>query len=404
MIKRKKKTSSEDEYSIEILSEDLFENEDDSMDKQAKKKFVLKRWHKAVIVAFLVVIILAGSLTGGFFYLRARGEKNLKTEVPETAEQAPAEKREGLYVTYNGKEYKYNENIINFLCLGIDKDVPIDEERQGGIEGFADAILLVSVDVEDGVVQLLAIPRDSIVPVKVMDSDGNLSRNENVQITMQYAYGRTAEESCELMTDAVSNLLFKLPIQRYCSINFEAVPTLNDAIGGVDVDVLEDVFGDHCTLYAGTTVHLDGYEALDYIRWRDEWVAESSMGRLERQKQYMLNYFNQAKDTLKEDITLPVKVFQELDGNMCTNVTVEDLTYLAPEMLDIAMDTENIAMVPGEVVQGEKLEEYHINEDELKELVISRFYEEVTPEPDAAENKTENNVSETEDTAAAAEE
>ena len=176
MIKRKKKTSSEDEYSIEILSEDLFENEDDSMDKQAKKKFVLKRWHKAVIAAFLVVIILAGSLTGGFFYLRVRGEKNLKTEVPETAEQAPAEKREGLYVTYNGKEYKYNENIINFLCLGIDKDVPIDEERQGGIEGFADAILLVSVDVEDGVVQLLAIPRDSIVPVKVMDSDGNLTR------------------------------------------------------------------------------------------------------------------------------------------------------------------------------------------------------------------------------------
>ena len=206
------------------------------------------------------------------------------------------------------------------------------------------------------------------------------------------------------MTDAVSNLLFKLPIQRYCSINFEAVPTLNDAIGGVDVDVLEDIYGEHCTLYAGTTAHLDGYEALDYIRWRDEWVAESSMGRLERQKQYMLNYFNQAKDTLKEDITLPVKVFQELDGNMCTNVTVEDLTYLAPEMLDIAMDTENIAMVPGEVVQGEKLEEYHINEDDLKELVISRFYEEVTPETDAAENKTENNASETEDTAAAAEE
>ena len=184
------------------------------------------------------------------------------------------------------------------------------------------------------------------------------------------------------MTDTVSNLLFRLPIQRYCSINFEAVPTLNDAIGGVDVDVLEDIYGEHCTLYAGTTEHLEGYEALDYIRWRDEWVAESSMGRLERQKQYMSNYFNQAKDAVKKDLTLPVKVFQELGANMCTNITVEDITYLVPELLDITLDTENIAMVPGEVVQGEEFEEYHVDDDALKDLVISRYYEEVHPEDD----------------------
>ena len=314
------------------------------------------------MVLALILVLVAG-FAGSFFFLRAKGEKNLKTQVPETAESAPEEEREGIFVTYKGKEYKYNENIINFLCLGIDKDVPIEEKRTGDIEGLADAVLLASVDVEDGLVQLLAIPRDTIVPVKVMDSQGRFDRNENVQITMQYAYGRTAKESCELMTDTVSNLLFRLPIQRYCSINFEAVPTLNDAIGGVDVDVLEDIYGEHCTLYAGTTEHLEGYEALDYIRWRDEWVAESSMGRLERQKQYMSNYFNQAKDAVKKDLTLPVKVFQELDANMCTNITVEDITYLVPELLDITLDTENIAMVPGEVVQGEEFEEYHVDDE-----------------------------------------
>ena len=205
-------------------------------------------------------------------------------------------------------------------------------------------------------------------------------KNENKQITLQYAYGQTAEDSCELMVDAVSNLLFKVPIQRYCSINFQAVPTLNDAIGGVDVEVLEDVWGDHCTLYAGTTEHLDGYEALDYIQWRYEWAPETSMGRLERQKQYMMNYFNQAKTVVKDDPTLPVRVFRELDGNMCTNITVDDLTYLVPELLDISLDTDNIAMIPGEVTEAGEYEEYHVYEDELKDLVISRFYEEVEPE------------------------
>lgn len=346
------------------------------------EKHRLRRWQKVLAMVLALILVLVAGFAGSFFFLRAKGEKNLKTQVPETAESAPEEEREGIFVTYKGKEYKYNENIINFLCLGIDKDVPIEEKRTGDIEGLADAVLLASVDVEDGLVQLLAIPRDTIVPVKVMDSQGRFDRNENVQITMQYAYGRTAKESCELMTDTVSNLLFRLPIQRYCSINFEAVPTLNDAIGGVDVDVLEDIYGEHCTLYAGTTEHLEGYEALDYIRWRDEWVAESSMGRLERQKQYMSNYFNQAKDAVKKDLTLPVKVFQELDANMCTNITVEDITYLVPELLDITLDTENIAMVPGEVVQGEEFEEYHVDDDALKDLVISRYYEEVHSEDD----------------------
>ena len=174
------------------------------------EKHRLRRWQKVLAMVLALILVLVAGFAGSFFFLRAKGEKNLKTQVPETAESAPEEEREGIFVTYKGKEYKYNENIINFLCLGIDKDVPIEEKRTGDIEGLADAVLLASVDVEDGLVQLLAIPRDTIVPVKVMDSQGRFDRNENVQITMQYAYGRTAKESCELMTDTVSNLLFRL--------------------------------------------------------------------------------------------------------------------------------------------------------------------------------------------------
>ena len=377
-----KKDGTGEDYSLEILPETDFEEMDKDEEDSGSREFRLRRWQKVLLAVFAVIVIAAGSLTGSFFFLRARGEKSLKTEVPETVEQVTPQEREGLFITYNGKEYRYNDDIINFLCLGIDKDIPIEEKRETGSEGLADAVLLVSIDVNAGQISLLAIPRETIVPVRVQDTGGNFVKNENKQITLQYAYGQTAEDSCELMVDAVSNLLFKVPIQRYCSINFQAVPTLNDAIGGVDVEVLEDVWGDHCTLYAGTTEHLDGYEALDYIQWRYEWAPETSMGRLERQKQYMMNYFNQAKTVVKDDPTLPVRVFRELDGNMCTNITVDDLTYLVPELLDISLDTDNIAMIPGEVTEAGEYEEYHVYEDELKDLVISRFYEEVEPETD----------------------
>ena len=399
----------EEGYTLEIIEEDSFEEEKEEEgvspdNKKIKKKSRLKRWQKICIGVAAVLIVLIGGLAGSFMYLRAKGEKNLKVQVSEAQDDESA--REGIFITYNGKEYQYNENIINFLCLGIDKDIPIEQKRDTGSEGLADAVLLVSVDVEDNLISLLAIPRDTIVPVKVQDAQGNFVRTENGQITLQYAYGKTAEDSCELMLDAVSNLLYKVPIQRYCSINFQAVPTLNDAIGGVDVEVLEDIWGEHCTLYQGTVAHLDGYEALDYIRWRAEWEAGSSMTRLERQKQYMSNYFAQAKEAVKSDLTLPVRVFGELSGNMCTNVTVEDISYLVPELLDISLDMENIAMIPGEVYQPGEYEEYYVYEEELKQLVVNMFYEEVAPETENAgdtQNGAESENTESGQSGAAAE-
>ena len=131
------------------------------------------------------------------------------------------------------------------------------------------------------------------------------------------------------------------------------------------------------TNHAGDAIHLQGNMALDYIRDRDCNIFGSSMGRLERQKQYMSSYFATAVGAVKADMTLPVTLFQSLQGNMCTNITTEDIAYLVPELLDVSLNTEDMAMVPGEVTQPGELEEYVVNADQLKELVIGYFYEEV---------------------------
>lgn len=322
-----------------------------------------RRYRKAATGIFVMGILLIGS----FFCLRETGRRNLIV----------GEEQNVASVIYQGKEYKYKENMINILCLGIDKDLPIEEKRESGSEGLADAVLLVSIDMQEKELYLLAIPRDTTISIKVQDTKGEFVRTEKGQITLQYAYGETAENSCELMMEAVSNLLYQIPIQRYCSINFQAVPLLNDAIGGVDVKVLEDIQGDHCILYEGRNVHLEGYEALDYIRWRDEETTASSMTRLDRQKQYMRNYFEQAKTVVKSNPTLPVRVYQQLEGNICTSITIEDLTYLVPELMDISFEEEYLYVIPGEVVQSGKYEEYHIREDELKEMILDIFYETV---------------------------
>ena len=385
-------TGDSSDFSIEVLYEDSFDDrpldDDNSWDdehghkrrhrhrhEKHKRRHSLKRWRKVMLGLVAIIVVGIAGLTGGFFYLRAQGEKNLKTEVPDAADSAEAP--EGLFVTYNGKKYQYDENVINFLCMGIDKDLPIEEKRATGSEGLSDANILISINVETGKIKLLAIPRDTIVPVKVVDSAGYFVKNENQQLTLQYAYGQSATASCELMVDTVSNLLFQLPIQRYCSVNFEAIPILNDAIGGVDVQALEEIKIGSKTYQQGEMIHLQGDQTLEYVRHRDTNVFGSSMGRLERQKQYISNYFATAKEVVKSNMTLPVTIYQNLQGKMCTNITVEDIAYLVPKLLDVNLTGEDMTVVPGEIIQPGDHEEYHVNADQLKEIVINNFYKEI---------------------------
>lgn len=356
---------------------------------EGKKKKKSRLKIMAIAVLGFILLIVAGSGLG-FLYLRFQGERNLKTQIPVVSEDRDAaestqgtsgeEEQEGIYITYEGKRYQYNSDVINILCLGIDKDIPIEEKRDTGSEGLADAVILASINTQEDKINFLTVPRETIVPVKLMDTAGNFVRTENEQITLQYAYGQTAEKSCELMTDAVSNLLFQLPIQRYCAINFQALPVLNDAIGGVDLVSIETVHWWNGSFYEGQQLHLEGQSALDYVRQRDETIPESSMGRLERQKQYISCYLEQAKDAVEKDLTLPVKMFQSLTENMCTNVTAADITYLVPELLKMDVNMDNISTVPGETVTGGEHEEYHVDTESLKQLVVQMFYKEVPAE------------------------
>lgn len=372
--------------------------EEQKIDKKKKSRLKIA----AAIVLGTILLIVAGAGLG-FLYLRFQGERSLKSQVQimdanmgnreNTSEDSISEEeQEGFYITYDGKQYQYNSDVINILCLGIDKDIPIEEKRETGSEGLADVVILASIDTKEDTLKFLAVPRETMVPVKLIDTKGNFVRTENEQITLQYAYGQTAEKSCELMIDTVSNLLFQLPIQRYCAINFQALPALNDAIGGVDLVSIETVHWWNGSFYEGQQMHLEGQAALDYVRQRDETIPKSSMGRLERQKQYITCYLEQAKEAVGKDLTLPVKMFQSLTENMCTDVTVADITYLVPELLNMEINLENISMVPGETITGGEHEEYHVDADALKQLVIQMFYKEVPAEQTNDSDTEENTV------------
>ena len=359
----KKDTEGTDAHIEDSFEQDLYKEGSRARKEKRKKR---QKWQR---ILFWSVVVVAVILLGGmiaFFSFRLKGKIDLKVE-----EQ---------YTTYNGKRYKYREGIVNILCLGIDKGVSMSyiEARRGNI-GMSDAIILVSIDTKRNEVKAIAIPRDTVTEIQTT-IDGELSSKERMRLCIQYAYGVSMQQSNKLTVDAVSNLLYDLQIQRCCAINFEALPIINDAIGGVDVEVREDVEEWESRLPYGETVHLEGDLALRFVKVRNKHDLNGAALRTQRQKQYIEAFVEKAKRVVKKDPTIPLTIFQELqkDGNMCTDITAEDIMYLMPELLGISFSEDMVQMIPGEsVVSEDGHTDYRMDVEAVKEIVINTFYEEV---------------------------
>ena len=351
-----------------------------------KNKFDRKK--KIMILCIVLAEILV--IVGCVFLFINKGARNLKKKQAEKAKLASeqeltAEEAEEGIVYYNGKKYRYNEDILTFLIMGVDDDQSMDGEVEMGEAGQADTIFLAMLNTKEKSVELLGISRDTMTDIQILDEQGNYIRTAEEHLAIQYAYGDGSHYSCELMKEAVSDLMYGLPIHGYCAINLNGIPVLNDAVGGVEVTVLEDLTnimniteGDY-TLKKGATVKLTGEQAHDYVRARNKSQFASNDLRIKRQKQYLAAFADTLIEQTKKDITVPVKILQKMTNYMVTVVSMDEITYLATQILEYDFNLDDIKSIEGEVVQpeGEKYEQFHVDYDALYELILELYYEEV---------------------------
>ena len=376
--------------------------------KQVKRR-KQKEWVARIknkMIKYKRVLIICGSIVicilfviGGFGIVRAVGRNRLynKAEttqpdmqlppeeetVGETSEEAEAEPepeqtkwKEG-WVKYKDKIYEYKEDILTFLVMGIDKNSDVKEVKEGTDGGQADALFLVVVDSTDKSIKIVGINRNSMTDIKIYDEKGEYVDTVKAQIAVQHGFGNGVEESCEYQKEAVEKLFYGLPIHGYAAVNMSAIPTINDAVGGVDVKVLEDLTKKDKSLVKDEQVHLMGKSAFWYVQYRDTSVFASADLRLARQKQYLNSFIAAAKKAAKEDISVVLNLYQAVMPQMVTDVSLDEVAYLAPILLDYRFGTDNFYMMEGEMVMGEKFEEFYPDETALYEMILEVFYEEV---------------------------
>lgn len=351
-----------------------------------------KRKHKAVALTVLASVTgLLAVAFAAFLIVGAVGKANLRSNViaapklenaPVVIEMQPTEEevstwQEG-WVKYNDQVYAYNEDILTFLIMGIDKTKDVKEVAEGTDGGQADALFLVVLNPHDNSLSVIGINRNAMTDVSVYDNNGAFVNTIKAQIAIQHGFGNGMEESCEYQVNAVQHLFYEMPIHGYAAINMSAIGSLTDMVGGVDVIALEDVkSGGNTVIKKGEEVHLEGDLAFVYIHNRDTTEFGSADHRLERQKQFITTYLQKVKQKTSQDISFPISIYQEIAPQTVTDLTVDEMTYLVSIAKDYSFDENHLYTLKGETKQGDVFEEFYVDETDLFELILKIFYEPV---------------------------
>lgn len=341
-----------------------------------------KRWKRlfpflGVAAALLFLWFFWFSL--GLYRQRQETEARIRERGNEEAVEALSSPM-GNVLEYKGKKYRRNTAIRAILCIGVDTEGEMEQYQVSGAAGQADGIFLVAQDAASDTVQILMIPRDTMTKITLFDYFGNELGKDVQHLTLAYAYGDGKEKSCKLMAEAVSELMFGLKIDGYFATNISTVKILNDEIGGVEVLVEDKSLSEKYPEFVmGETVLLKGEQAEQYIRYRDINQSQTALTRLERQKGYIKAYIETAKRRAEEDDQLIVRLMEDVEKYMITNMAKDQYMEMGMAVLNSPqiMDDGDLISLPGKAVQTELYEEFHPDEEKVKELIIRLFYKEV---------------------------
>lgn len=345
-----------------------------------------------VMTVVLVLVILVGVKTkaqnAGASYEEDYSMSETSTVIPqqeetqtETAGDGDIEKWQEGVITYKGEQYRYNKNIRTYLMMGIDKDGIVEPAEDYISGGQSDALFLMVVDSKAQKMKVISINRNTMTTIRLCDEQGYDLGEIEGQLCLQHSFGDGKRLSCTRSVDAVSKLFGNIPISGYLSMNMGAIPTMNDAIGGVEVTVLDDLFvpDENVNLKKGETVTLNGTEAYYYLHGRDVTEFGSATRRLRREEQYIVAYMDKLKKIAGGDSERVVSIYDSIADYLVTSV---DFTSLITELAGYEFSENQMYTVPGEIVEGEPIdgktyEEYHVDEEAMQALIMEVFYEPV---------------------------
>lgn len=334
-------------------------------------------------VALIIILLLAMLVEKNTVPLSGDTPDGIVTRQPE--DKKVTDDR----VNIDGKWYRYKREIRTTLLIGIDEFGELREKDIYENPHQADFLLLLAKNDDNGDVFSIQINRDTMTNVNTLSVSGDRVGRNLEQICLAFSYGDGAETSCKNTVDAVNELLFGLPVEKYIAMTMSGIGVLNDEVDGVTLPCFCDF--PELGYKKDEIVTLTGDEALTYVRARAIMADPTNVSRMERQRQYILAWSDIAKDKFKT-AKAATGLIQHISPYLCTNC--DSVT-----MANMAQELGEYKGAPIYVPEGELyytgtrtgFVEFWPDDAKLKQLILELFYEPLEdPEnPEISDNDTD---------------
>lgn len=180
----------------------------------------------------------------------------------------------------NGRPVKQVKGALNILLVGSDSRDP-DATKESTNAWRADTLIVMHIPEDHKSAQLVSIPRDLWVNIPSAN-DAECSNGSRNKINAAFAFGGLprAVRTVECMSD--------VHLDHVLAIDFGGFKEVTDALGGVDLKVEQSITSIHKPhrKFTKGTMHMDGAQALDWIRQRKQF-ARGDFARMQHQQEFL---------------------------------------------------------------------------------------------------------------------
>ena len=327
---------------------------------------------------FLIILLLI--LGSGLGFMVYKVQRQADSEVIAEAGTSEHADHSSEYILYNGQNYPVLRRFSSILVIGTDNyaDTTDNVKKYGNYNyQFADFLAVLVFDHDHKTVTPFQINRDTMCEVPWLMPSGKIGGYEWMQINFSHTYGQGKEDSCENTVDAVRKLLFNAPVDHYLAFTLDAVPIMNDLVGGVTVTLEDDIPSLGEAYVKGATVTLRGNDALRFVRQRDTAVLESNATRMAHQRLYLAGFTDAARAAAARNTDLAVDAFRAIDRFLCTDMTVNNISEIVNnlveyEILPVVTPSGTYSQTD-RYVEGLYHAEFQVDEKSLWDCVRSVF-------------------------------
>lgn len=254
---------------------------------------------------------------------------------------------------------------INILVLGIDNSGHPHESNftpAEAMSGNSDTMLLVRLIPDTHQINVLSIPRDTLVQIS-----GHVDKINDANVV-----GGT-----ELAAKSVSQLLGNVPIDHYIRLDTEGFIHLVDALGDVEVNIPKAMHYEDKTQHLSINFDagkqkLNGQHLEEYIRFRHDALGD--IGRVQRQQEVLKALLQ--KLLQPSTVAQVPKLLSVVKDNVDTDLSLGEMLGTTQFISHIDKQHLNLVMLPGRFSDRKEYKlSYWISDPKATLPILAKYFD-----------------------------